>query len=205
VAGFHSGSGLAGTIAIANFVCDATRVIEFAFVTIPRSGASTMRGRVNLKSLRKNAAIRSGHFPGIWQSVGNRSVPMVHVPSYRQRLGAVASIQTLAGRNCLARARCTKEMLGTREVACMCHRAPLNAIDVPDTFVDEAITRWPPPTVIPWAMPVRAPAPGPHTPSPALRANGGAKPEHNRPRSRKIDGSLDCGWIRNEMINSRPQ
>jgi hypothetical protein len=124
VAGFHSGSGLAGTIAIANFVCDATRVIGFAFVTIPTSGASTMRGRVNLKSLRKNAAIRSGHFPGIWQSVGNRSVPMVHVPSYRQRLGAVASIQTLAGRNCLARARCTKEMLGTREVACMCHRAP---------------------------------------------------------------------------------
>lgn len=70
---FHSGSELAGTIAIANFVCDATLVIGFAFVTIPTSGASTMLGRVNLKSLRKNAAIRSGHFPGIWQSAGNRS------------------------------------------------------------------------------------------------------------------------------------
>ena len=85
-------------------------------------------GRVHLKLLRKNAAYRSGHFPGVVAIGKQRIVPMVH--SYRRRPVAVASIQTLAGRSRVANAT-SRHQHSARVVV-----RPLNVVEVPDTFVD---------------------------------------------------------------------
>jgi hypothetical protein len=58
---------------------------------------------------------------------------MVHVPSYRRRPGAVASIQLPQAEAALPTRR--RVPPGSR----MGHRAPLDAVEVPETFVDEAI------------------------------------------------------------------
>jgi hypothetical protein len=131
---------------------------------------------------------------------------MVHVPSYRQRPGAVASIQTLPGENrdgvrrreppafpsriCDAQANVPRgvtippqylTLSGSILLVCIIVRPPESGC-VSGTFVEEAIAR------CATDGHSRGDACGPATRSPfdAFRANGAATTRHNRPRSRKI-------------------
>ena len=83
---------------------------------------------------------------------------------------------------------------------------PPDAIDVPDTFVDEAIARGARPTVLPSAMPARARPPGP-TPSMPFERMLQPEPATTGLVAGKSFPSVDpdCRGICNEMINSRPQ
>jgi hypothetical protein len=124
------------------------------------------------------ALIDRGIFRALWQSASNGSCQWFMCLRIEGRPVAVASIQTLAGGSGVANT--------TSRAASILHGsscAPLNAVEVPDTFVDEALGAsdgHPVSDADPRASRLR-----PHT-FHALRANGAAKPRHNRPRSRKI-------------------
>jgi hypothetical protein len=154
---------------------------------------------VHLKLLRKNAAYRSRHFPRVVAIGKQRIVPMVHVPSYRRRPVAVASIKTLAGGSGVANT--------TSRAASILHGsscAPLNAVEVPDTFVDEALGASD-------GHPVgdadpRASRPGP---TPSMRFERMVQPEPATTGlvAEKSCLPVDADYRRfySKMINSRPQ
>jgi len=141
------------------------------------------------KWLRKGGAGRTGQFPGIGVNRQATIAPMVHVPSYRQRPRAAASIQTLACGNCLRATcipvahLCASELASWRDdsaatltlsklrirglilFGCVGANLP-DAVDVPDTFVNEVIRRQAQPTVVPSAM--LAGARGHPSPTPSM-------------------------------------
>jgi hypothetical protein len=83
-------------------------------------------------------------------------------------------------------------------------RAALDAVQVPDTFVNEAVTRWAHPTVIRLATLTRVPtARAPHLPCP--RASGAAKTRHNRlVAENRVCRLTLTALVATKMINSRP-